>query len=79
MDELEIAKELIEDANTMLAERDQKTHDANVYRNVIRHNGDKNELCASRIARLRKEIEILQEQIDYNLAFAENILDRAKP
>lgn len=79
MNELEIAKKLIEDANTMLAERDQKTHDANVYCNVIRHNGDKNGLRASRIARLRKEIEMLQEQIDYNLAFAENILERSKP
>jgi hypothetical protein len=77
MNELEIAKELIEDANVMIAERDQKRSDANTYRNVIRHNGDKNGLQTSRMERLRKEAEQLQEQIDYNLAFAENILERA--
>lgn len=79
MNELEIAKQLIADADVMITERDQKLNDANTYRNVIRHNGDKNGLRTSRMERLRKEAEQLQEQIDYNLAFAENILDRAKP
>lgn len=77
MNELEIAKELIEDANVMIEERDQKREDANTYRNVIRHNGDKTGLRSSRMERLNKEVEMLQEQIDYNLAFTENILDRA--
>jgi hypothetical protein len=77
MNELDIARELIEDANVMIAERDQKRNDANTYRNVIRHNGDKNGTRTSRMERLRKEAEQLQEQIDYNLAFAENILERA--
>ena len=77
MNELEIAKKLIEDANVMIAERNQNTRDANIYRNVIRHDGDSNGTRKSRMERLKKEAAQLQEQIDYNLAFAENILERA--
>lgn len=76
MDELDIAKKLIDDANTMIDERNQKMEDANVYRNVIRHGGDREGLKKQRMARLQFEASALQEQIDYNLAFAENILSR---
>lgn len=77
MNELKIAEKLIEDADVMIAERDQNLKDANIYRNAIRHNGDSSGMRTSRMERLKKDAAQLQEQIDYNLAFAENILERA--
>lgn len=75
MNEIELARELIEKANLMIAERDQKRYDANVYRCAIKHGGP-NQLWLNRMKRLHDEIATLQEEIDYNLAFAENIIGR---
>lgn len=77
MNELELANRLIEEANSLIEQRDQKREDANVYRNVIRHDGDKTGLRASRMKRLQDDCRAIQEEIDYKLAFAENIIGRA--
>lgn len=76
MNEIQLASELIEKANAMIAERDQKRHDANVYRCAIKHGGAR-QLWVSRMNRLNAEIAALQEEIDFNLAFAENIIGRS--
>ena len=77
MNELELANNLIEEVNCLIEQRNQKREDANVYRNVIRHDGDKTGLRASRMKHLQDDCRALQEEIDYKLAFAENIIGRA--
>jgi hypothetical protein len=76
MNELALAAEMIEKSNEMIADRDKKLYDANVYRCAIKHGGA-NALWASRMERLQLEASQLQEEIDFNLAFAQNIISRA--
>lgn len=76
MNELTLAAEMIQKSNEMIAARDKKLHDANVYRCAIKHGGA-NVLWARRMERLKLEAGQLQEEIDFNLAFAENIISRA--
>lgn len=75
MNELALAKELMNEAQQMIAERDKKRKDANVYRNVIRH-GHGNQLRVNAMNRLNADAAALQEEIDFKVAFAENIIER---
>lgn len=71
-----LATTLIAEANVMLEARKELEHEANIYRNALRH-GIMTPLRTSRWVKVRREIANLKEEIEFKLAFAEHILQAA--